>query len=77
MKDNITEAENKVCGVTSGRRRKERETWWNAVVQQVIRDKKITEKSHESKEEDEYEYQEKKGQARREMAKPKREALEK
>ena len=79
LRDNIIEAGREICGETSGHRRERRETWWwNATVQQAIKDKKVAYKKwQKSKEEgDKQEYQEKKRQAKREVDKAKREVAE-
>lgn len=79
LKENITEAGKEVCGITSGHRKKERETWWwNTVVQEAIKEKKAAyRKWQKSKvEEDKQFYQEKKRQAKREVAKAQRESWE-
>lgn len=42
LEKNILEAATEVCGITSGKRGRERETWWwNGIVQQNLAEKKI------------------------------------
>ena len=79
LEKNIREAAEEVCGLTTGRRGRERETWWWCdEVQQKIKEKKIAYKAwqHTKTEADKEHYREKNRESKRAVARAKAAAWE-
>ncbi len=79
LEENLSKTGEEVCGLTSGKRGRERETWWwNVEVQQAIKEKKITFKKWQRTrcEIDRNIYLEKKREVKRQVAASKRRAWE-
>ena len=49
LQDSIMAAGMETCGLTSGKRRKERETWWSEGVQQKLKEKRVPYKKWQGK----------------------------